>query len=115
MQKSSDNSIIYKLNHSLSALESAISKAREVLYSKESVPEDLITRLDSYDEALYKQRILANNLSDLLIEEKWAEVGRIIDLINNLSAMIRDDAKEILNTMSNSGENFGSNFNIPPC
>jgi hypothetical protein len=38
---------------------------------------------------------LANNLTKFVAEQNWLEVERHVKLINNLSWMIRDDAKEV--------------------
>ena len=92
--------IIEKLFASFSELEGAITKARQTFESRESVPEGVVRRLQSYDAILAKQRFLASALCDAIAEKDWDEGSRHVSLINGLSAMIRDDAKAILSAIS---------------
>jgi hypothetical protein len=56
----------------------------------------MLERITSYEEILKKQRTLADELCRFATIGDWQEVSRHVQLINGLSAMIRDDAKEIL-------------------
>lgn len=92
--------IIERLFASFGELEKAISSARATLSTKESVPEEIVKRLDSYDGILEKQRNLAQQLCEHINNGNWDEVSRHVGLINGLSAMIRDDARLILSSLS---------------
>ncbi len=88
--------IIHRLFQSISELEQAIASARLVLKNKRNVPAALIERMKMYDEILVKQRELATVLCGHAAIGNWGEVSRHIKLINALSHMISDDAREIL-------------------
>ena len=92
--------IIEKLFASFTELEGAITKARSTFKTRESVPEGVVRRLESYDTILAKQRNLAVALCEAIASKDWDEVTRHVTLINGLSAMIRDDAKAILTAIS---------------
>ena len=95
----SDN-IIDRLFASFSELETAIESAKKTLAAKKSVPTEVINRLNSYDGILERQRGLAGDLCRFINEGNWNEVARHVGLINGLSAMIRDDARAILQSIS---------------
>lgn len=92
--------IIERLLTSFTDLEQAIESAKVTLAKKEHVPEEILVRLNSYDGILAKQRGLARELCDHIDNNNWEEVSRYVGLINGLSAMIRDDARAILSTLS---------------
>jgi len=92
--------IIERLFASFSELESAIEKARGTLGQRESVPSSVMIRLESYDSILGKQRNLAVGHCEAITKKDWDEVSRHVSLINGLSAMIRDDAKAILEAIA---------------
>jgi hypothetical protein len=91
--------MISKLFSSFTDLEKAISSARHTLEKRGSISKEILARLDSYYDILDKQRILATALCDHLNKGNWSEVNRHVQLINGLSAMIRDDAKAVLASM----------------
>lgn len=95
-----ESNIIERLFASFTELEAAITKARGTLKTRESVPEGVVRRLESYDSILAKQRSLATALCESIAQKNWDEVNRHVTLINGLSAMIRDDAKAILEALS---------------
>jgi hypothetical protein len=95
-----ESNIIERLFESFTELESAISKARTTLHQRESVPSGVLRRLESYDTILAKQRSLAVALCEAIAKKDWDDVTRNVSLINGLSAMIRDDAKAILEAIS---------------
>ena len=99
-----ESNIIERLFASFTELESAITKARGTLKTRESVPEGVVRRLESYDTILAKQRSLAVALCESIAQKNWDEVNRHVTLINGLSAMIRDDAKAILEALSSTAE-----------
>ncbi len=95
-----ESNIIERLFASFTELESAITKARSTLKTRETVPNEVVRRLESYDSILAKQRSLAVALCESIAQKNWDEVNRHVSLINGLSAMIRDDAKAILEALS---------------
>ena len=99
-----ESNIIERLFASFTELESAITKARNTFKSRESVPDQVVRRLESYDTILAKQRSLAVSLCEAISQKNWDEVNRNVTLINGLSAMIRDDARAILLAVSASDE-----------
>ncbi len=94
------HNIIERLFSSFTELEKAITSARSTLEKRESIPEELVERLRSYDGILLKQRALATKLCDHINKNEWNEVTRHVSLINGLSALIRDDARSILSALS---------------
>ena len=99
MQDNQEN-IINRLFSSFSDLERAITGAKATLAQKESVPEEVIERINQYDSILEKQRNLAQSLCKHINDGEWDEVSRHVGLINGLSAMIRDDARAILSSLA---------------
>ena len=94
------SNIIERLYASFTDLESAIESAKRTLAKKESVPQEILQRLNSYDSILAKQRNLASTLCRHINNGDWDEVTRHVSIINGLSAMIRDDARSILSALS---------------
>lgn len=88
--------IIKKLFESFNVLELAIISAKKTIEQRPDAPLSVLERLHSYNEILCKQRELAENLDFHCKFGNWDEVARHIKLINGLSGMIRDDAKDIL-------------------
>jgi hypothetical protein len=76
----------------------------EVVESIASTNAELVERLNSYDGILVKQRALAVTLCEYINKGEWDEVTRHVGLINGLSALIRDDAKAILGSLSSNGD-----------
>ena len=92
--------IIERLFASFTELETAIEGAKSTLAKRPSVPDEILVRLNSYDSILMKQRTLATSLCEHMSKGDWSEVSRHVGLINGLSAMIRDDARAILGSIS---------------
>ena len=99
-----ESNIIERLFESFTELESAITKARTTLSQRDSVPAGVVRRLESYDSILAKQRSLAVELCEAIAKKHWDHVTRTVSLINGLSAMIRDDARAILQAISHNSE-----------
>ncbi|MCB0334529.1 MAG: hypothetical protein KDD55_13580 [Bdellovibrionales bacterium] len=110
-----DNNIVNRLFSSFTDLEAAITSARTTLEEKGSVPEEVLRRLDSYDGILSKQRKLAQTLCEHISDGNWNEVSRHVGLINGLSAMIRDDARAILSSLSLNSDTEETDEEIPFC
>ena len=70
----------------------------------EGEDEGVVRRLESYDTILAKLRSLAVALCESIAAKDWDEVNRHVTLINGLSAMIRDDARAILEALSTTAE-----------
>ncbi len=88
--------IISRLFESFSELDRAIRTAKTALSRKKNPPKELLDRIDSYEQILNKQRALAGELCRYVTEGNWNEVARHVTLINSLSSMIRDDAREVV-------------------
>jgi hypothetical protein len=91
--------IVDKLEQSLDDLETAINSAK-VRINK--VPE-LAPRVASYEEMLAKQRLLTQELRVEVSNPETASasnITRLVNLINGISAMIKDDALEVLNELN---------------
>lgn len=99
------NDIIERLFSSFTDLETAITSARTTLEKRGAIPGEIIARLTSYDDILAKQRALAGKLCVFIRSGNWDEVARHVSLINGLSAMIRDDARAILSSLSLNSDN----------
>lgn len=95
-----ENNIIGRLFASFTDLERAIESAKQTLAARREVRADILERLQSYDGILAKQRTLANELCAYMENGQWERVARHVTLINGLSAMIRDDARAILSSLS---------------
>ncbi len=88
--------IIKRLFDSFAELDRAITTAKVALERKEDAPQEIIKRVDAYADILEKQRALATSLCGHANLGDWDEVARHVKIINGLSAMIRDDAREIV-------------------
>ena len=95
--------IINRLFESFRDLEKAINCAKKTLETKPNAPKQLLERIGEYEQILEKQRNLATALCGHSTLGNWDEVARHIKLINGLSAMIRDDAREILMSVKPTG------------
>lgn len=100
MQDSSPEAIVGRLYNSFSELERAIVDARATLAKRGEVPEYIFDRLATYDQIIAKQRNLAKQLEGLIVAGDIKEISRHVTIINSLSGMIIDDAKEILAKLS---------------
>ncbi len=91
-----NENIVNRLFASFVELEKAINSAKKTLAERDSIPEEVLHRLNSYDTILARQRALAQGLCQHVKDGNWDEVNRHVSLINGLSGMIRDDARAIL-------------------
>ncbi len=106
--------VLKRLEESFIELEQAIGSAKANIYYKNHIPKDIITRLESYDGILLEQRKLAENLQDKMNLQEWTEVRRIVEIINGLSEMVREDATSILLMLAcdNNDNNFESDVPV---
>lgn len=91
--------VLNRLVESFTHLDNAISQARATIARQPNVPQNTLKRIESYEEILLKQRSLATAMMGHANAGNWAEVDRHIRIINALSTMIRDDAREVLNAI----------------
>lgn len=106
--------IVNRLFTSFQELEAAIMSAKNTLASKAAVPADVLKRLNSYDEILASQRKYASTLDEHIKAGNWTEVPRLVNLINSLSGMIRDDARAILSSL-NLNSDASPDEQLPVC
>ena len=95
-EKSVKKIAISKIFESFHELERAIKRARTSIEQNNKPDQKMIERLDQYEDILEKQKSLATALCGYATLNNWDEVARHVKLINGLSTMIRDDAKELL-------------------
>lgn len=88
--------IINRLFESISELENAIASARVTLAGNKKNAAPLLEHIEIYQDILAKQRNLATALCGHAALGNWHEVTRHVKLINGLSYLIRDDAREVL-------------------
>ncbi|HMO17988.1 MAG TPA: hypothetical protein PKA63_11955 [Oligoflexia bacterium] len=88
--------IIKKLFQSIGELEGAILKAKSSFQGKGEAADEVLERISYYESILHKQKDLTTDLCHYAIKGNWIEVNRHVKLINALSLMIRDDARELL-------------------
>ncbi len=88
--------MVEKLMESFDKLANCISVTSEVLARRSDVPKEVVERVNQYSDIVSKQRSLTGELREHLATSNWSEVTRHVRLINGLSAMIRDDAQDIL-------------------
>ena len=101
MAETSNESLVIKLFGAVTELEQSINRARGSLGQMECVPSTVITRMSSYDGVLASQRKYINELSTFVKQGNTPEIARLVNLINQLSAMIKDDVRSILTSLSN--------------
>lgn len=92
--------IVSRLMHSLDDLEQAIQGARQSLAKKQDIPKSILSRLDSYEGILATQRRLTSELGEHVKSGNTIELARRVTLINGLSVMIIEDARQILSAVS---------------
>lgn len=91
--------VIKRLFESFSELDRAIKSAKKTLCNNDDTPPEVLKRIELYEEILEKQQNLATALCGHASLGNWSEVSRHVKLINGLSAMIRDDAREVVSGM----------------
>lgn len=91
--------LVTRLYNSFSDLERAIDSARLTLRNKEGVSDEIFRRLDTYEEIIARQKGLAEELREHIDMGNVEEVTRHVIIINSLSGMIIEDAKEILTSL----------------
>lgn len=90
---------------SIESLRAAVTKARENLsfVADDLVDKDsILNHFSDYEEILNKQEKFAHELITELKNNNLEGIHRYCRLINGMSVMIRDDAKEIAKFLNNS-------------
>jgi hypothetical protein len=105
-----NNPLVDKLLSSFGDLERSISITKQSLSQKEGVPQDVLSRLDQYLEMVLKQKSIADELREQIAAGSWEHVARNVKIINGISAMIREDAQQILASASFAA----AGLNTPP-
>jgi len=95
-----NNQIIERLHLLFQDLELAIQRSKSVIADKENPSEELLARIATYSEILAKQRVIADELPALIEKSDWLAVSQSVKQINELSLMIRDDAREMISGRS---------------
>jgi len=90
------NPLVDKLLSSFGDLERSISFTKQSLSEKDGVPTDVLNRLDQYLDMVVKQKVIADELREQIATGSWEQVARNVKIINGISAMIREDAQQIL-------------------
>ena len=91
---------IKKLRESLDSLERSVVMAKTAFCKQEVVSTDVLRRIISYEEAIAKQKGLADKLIVMLERGKAQEAVQLIKVINGFSAMIFEDANDLIKTIS---------------
>ncbi len=85
-----------RLLESLNELELSIHAAHRALANRIDARPELEERLHQYESMLLAQRRAADELEDAMKQESWEAVERCIRIINGISTMLRDDAREVV-------------------
>ncbi len=91
--------VVDRLLSSFAVLETAIAGARQSLSSRVDVPVKILDRINSYSALLTKQRDIAHQLASSVDLADWSDVAHKIQLINGLLDLIRQDAREIVQSL----------------
>ena len=92
--------VIRKLRGSLDNLEKSVILAKVAFCKQDVIPTDVLRRIISYEEAIAKQKGLADKLIVMLETGKAQEAVQLIKVINGFSAMIFEDANDLIKTIS---------------
>lgn len=89
--------VINVLAKSLDELMRSIEVAKATLIKVDTLdPTHLIERLNTYVDMVHKQRSWLGTLSELIRKNNLADAAVMIERINCMSQMIRDDARELV-------------------
>lgn len=93
----SGSDIFERLSQSLDVLESAITNAVTSMEAKGGImAEHVAGRITSYNQLISKQRVLAAEIQEAVVDKKWETVAHKVKIVNGLLELIRDDAKAII-------------------
>ena len=92
--------VIRKLRDSLNNLEKSVGTAKSALCKQDVISTDILKRVINYEEVITKQKGLVDKLIVMLDRGNANEAVRLIKVINGFSAMIFEDANDLVKTMS---------------
>ena len=92
--------LIERLTLALENLQLSINEVKNRLQCKGQLSPQLHERLDSYSKMCDMQLRFTNDIQQSLQHKDYSEVTRLTNLINGLSAMILDDIRMIIGTLS---------------
>jgi hypothetical protein len=95
-----NNVVLDKLLDSIQDLEQSITSAQRALLTDGNYHQDFFDRLRQYESMLLTQRQLADKLNVSMRKGEWEEVARSVRMINGISTMLRDDAKQVANLLA---------------
>ena len=84
-----------KLEQSIQHLEISVTAAREKIAQKYGVKHPTVVRLDGYFPSILGQKKYVQELSKALENQNEDEVSRLVSIINSISLMIKEDARDI--------------------
>jgi len=93
--------VLRRLSQAITQLEEAVWAAKETIESKPEYPIEAIERLDHYLNIVAQQRYSLLTISDLIDQGDFESLTQEVSKVNGLSAMIREDAKELLGVLAN--------------
>ena len=91
-----NNEVVSKLQESVFLLEISVNSARQTLTEKYGIDHPVGVRLDSYIPAIENQKAQISKLQNAIQEQNFGEVVRLATIINGISFMIKDDARQIV-------------------
>lgn len=92
--------VLERLLESLGELEDSIQAAQRALLDRANAEPELEQRLRQYEAMLLQQRRLALDLNELIEKGSWESVARSVRIINGISTMLRDDARQVVASLS---------------
>jgi hypothetical protein len=93
--------VLNRLSQAITQLEDAVFAAKDTIENKPEYPLEAIERLDHYLEIVAQQRSTLLAISDLMDAGNMEQLAIEVHKVNGLSAMIRDDARELLGVLAN--------------
>jgi len=100
MKTAKSTEYLTKLTHSIKELEDAIDNASQnIQKNPKKSNHPILERLNEYKTIVLKQKIYVNQLSKEVENENHDEIYRLVNIINGISNIIKDDAREVLSNM----------------
>lgn len=85
-----------KLEESVQNLSDAVSASLSSIAKKYGADSCFTKRLESYTSGISRQKVLVEELGVALMSNNFSEVSRLATLITSMSAMMKDDARILL-------------------
>lgn len=93
------NFIKSRLHNSVDELIQCVDETRQAIIESEEPNRDVISRLDTYDEAIEKIVNEVDKIDKLHTKEDHLELNHICNKISELSNMIKNDAMDLILTI----------------